>query len=156
MRNRAHRRPFALWPLLILLAFLGVSSAICGGMLIAAPDGSLMQMPLSNLEHSPFTTFLIPGLVLLFFLGVYPLVVAYCLWTRPSWRWPEALNPFRGMHWAWAASLAAGVIVLIWIVVEMIMLREAVFLHWFVLGWGLALIALTLLPAVRREYRVRA
>jgi len=150
VKNQPKRRPIALWLLLVLLVVMGVSSVFCGAMLVAAPDGSLMRMPPSNL--GPFSSFLIPGLLLLVFLGFYPLVVVYALWARPGWRWPQALHPFRGMHWAWAGSLAAGAIVLTWIVVEMILLRTAVFLHWLVLGWGLALIGLTLLPAVRREY----
>jgi hypothetical protein len=120
-------------------------------MLVAAPDGSLMQMPASNL--GPFSDFLIPGLLLVVFLGIYPLAVAYALWAHPGWPWAQALNPFRGMHWAWAGSLAAGAIVLVWIVTEMILLQATVFLHWLTLGWGLALIGLALLPAVRREYR---
>lgn len=62
----------------------------------------------------------------------------------------RALNPFRRMHWSWAASLAAGVILLIWITIQVLMLRSVVGLHVLYFAWGWALIGLTLAPAVRR------
>ena len=137
--------------MLVLLQFLlGIGAFVSGGLLVAAPDGSLMQMPPSMLQFSPFSTFLIPGIFLAVFLGLYPLAVGYSLWQKPSWRWPDGINPFTHMHWSWAASLAAGVILLIWITVQMVMLQSIAFLHVLYNIWGLALILLTLAPGVRR------
>lgn len=47
-------------------------------------------------------------------------MVAYCLWRKPAWSWPDALNPAKKFHWSWAASLAAGIILLIWISVQVL------------------------------------
>ena len=152
MKDSVNRRPATVWALIVLHLLLGLGAVASGGMLLAAPDGHLMQMPLSMLEHSPFPSFLIPGVILFTLLGIYPLCVAYGLWKRPGWRWPDRLNPFKGIHWSWAGSLAAGVIVVIWIVVEVIMLRSFVFLQILCLVWGIVLILVTLLPAVRRYY----
>ena len=152
MKDSGNRLPVTAWVLIVLHVLLGVGAVVSGGVLMAAPDGHLMQMPLSMLEHSPFANFLIPGAILFTLLGVYPLCVAYGLWKRPGWRWPDAINPFKGIHWSWAGSLAAGVIVAIWIVVEVIMLRSLVFLQILYLVWGIVLIVLTLLPEVRRHY----
>jgi hypothetical protein len=152
VENRVNRRPATVWALIILHLLLGLGAVVCGGMLVAAPDGHLMQMPLSMLEHSPFSNFLIPGAILFTLLGIIPLCVAYGLWKRPGWRWPDAINPFKRVHWSWAGSLAAGVISVIWIVVEVIMLRSFVFLQILFLVWGIVLILLTLLPKVRRHY----
>jgi len=152
VKNSAERRPAAVWALIVLHVLLGVGAVASGGVLMAAPDGHLMQMPLSMLEHSPFSNFLIPGAILFTLLGVYPLCVAYGLWKRPGWRWPDAINPLKGIHWSWAGSLAAGAIVVIWIVVEVIMLRSFVFLQGLYLVWGIVLVVLTLLPEVRRHY----
>ncbi len=146
-------RPLAVRVLIGLHCFLGASAIIPGTMFVAAPDGRLLKMPLSNLEHSPFRDFIVPGLVLGFFLGVYPLGVAYGLWKRPAWRWPVVFNPFKRMHWSWAGSLAAGVIVLIWILVEMAMLQAFHFLHTFYLAYGLALILVTFLPSARSDLK---
>lgn len=140
------------WLLIVLHFLLGVGALGGGAVLVAAPDGSIIRMPLSMLEHSPFSNFLIPGIILFLLLGVYPILAAYSLWACPAWRWPDAINPFKKIHWAWAGSLAAGVIALIWIVVEMVMLRSAAFLQILYLVWPLVLILLTLLPTVRRHY----
>lgn len=150
MQDNARARPLAVWLLIALLILLGVGAVPSGALLILAPDGHLMQMPVSMLEHSPFSNFLIPGVILFTLLGIYPLVVAYSLWKRPGWRWPDAINPFKDAHWSWAASLAAGGVLVIWILVEVIMLRAFVFLHALYLAWGIALVLLPLLPAVQR------
>ena len=79
MKNQNIHRPIAVWLLVILQFFLGFGAVISGGLLIAAPNGSLMQMPLSMLASSPFSNFLIPGIILFSLLGVYPVAVAYSL-----------------------------------------------------------------------------
>jgi hypothetical protein len=156
MTDKPNRRPFTAWLLIVLHTLLGVGAVASGGALMAAPSGRLMQMPLSMLDTTPFSNFLIPGVILFLLIGVYPLAVAYGLWKRPGWRWPDRINPFKQIHWSWAGSLAAGVILVIWIVVEVLMLREVVFLHVLCFCWGIATLILTLLPAVRRHYTLSA
>lgn len=152
MGSRKDGRPTAAWLLIVLQFLLGLGAFVSGGLLVAAPDGLLMQMPMGMLQYSPFSNFLIPGIILSLLLGVYPLVVSYSLWKKPAWVWPDAMNPFKHMHWSWAASLASGVILLIWIGVEAWMLRSVAFLHILYFVWGWALILLTLFPGVRRNY----
>ena len=120
---------------------------------MAAPDGSIIHMPLSIIASSPFTSFFLPGLILFTFVGLFPVAVAYSLLMKPSWNWPNALNPFKKLHWSWAASLASGVIVIIWITVE-VQFMSVAGIHVVYWVWGLALIALTLLPAVRKYCRI--
>lgn len=117
-----------------------------------APDGSILQMPLSMLEHSPFSSYLIPGVMLFTLLGVYPLVVAYSLWRRPAWRWPDVLNLSKERHWSWAASLSVGIILVIWITVQVLLIRSIAFLHVLYFVWGWVLILLTLKDTVRQYY----
>jgi hypothetical protein len=145
-------RPFAAWVLIGLLIFLSFGALVCGALFMLAPDGSLLQMPLSNLKGSPFSSFLIPGMVLFVFLGVYPLCLVYGLWKRPTWRWPDAVNPFKPMHWSWTGALAAGAVVLIWLGVELIWV-EYMFLHTVYFVWSGLVLVLALLPGVRRYYR---
>ena len=154
MNSRSNQRPALVWLLIALQFLLSLGALVSGGILVAVPDGSLMQMPVSMLQYSPFSNFLIPGIILFLILGCYPLAVAYSLWRKPSWRWPNAINPFKEAHWSWAASLAAGVILLIWIGVEMVMLQAISFLHIFYLVWGGLIILLTLLPGARLHYRI--
>jgi hypothetical protein len=152
MKDDTTHRSLIVWVLIILNFLLGLGAAIGGGFLILAPDGHIMQMPLGMLNNTPFSTFLLPGILLFTFVGIYPFAVAYSLFARPSWSWPDLINPFKNMYWAWAASLAAGIILIIWICVQMIMLGTVHFLHILYVGWGVAIILLTLYPSVRRGY----
>jgi hypothetical protein len=150
MQNQGNARPFTVWVLILLQFLLGLGALAGGAVFLLAPDGSLIQMPLSSLRYTPFSDFAVPGMLLFTFVGIYPVAIAYSLWRRPAWRWPDVLNPFKRMHWSWAGSLAAGVIVIIWIIVEVLLIRGVAFLHILYIAWGGVLILLTLLPDVRR------
>ncbi len=151
MNTSQARRPLVASVLICLHIFLGLNGLYGGGAFVLAPDGSLLKIPLSYLQGSPFHNFFIPGLLLLAFLGLYPLAVAYSLWKRPAWGWPEAINPFKQRHWSWAASLAAGAIAVVWILVQVQWIPSS-FLQTFILGWGVLILLFTLLPGVRRYY----
>jgi len=56
--------------LMALLAFLGLGAIGGGGVLIISPDGTLIGMPIPMLDHSPFESFLLPGIILLSVLGI--------------------------------------------------------------------------------------
>jgi hypothetical protein len=153
MKPAANQRPLTVWLLIILQFLLGLGAFVSGGLLVVAPDGSLMHMPLTMLQYSPFVSFLGPGTLLALLLGLYPLSIAYALWRNPAWRWQDGINPFKRMHWSWAASLSSGVILLIWITVQVLMLRSVAFLHILYFVWGWALIILTLTTGVRKDYQ---
>lgn len=156
MKNNTNTRPFTVWLLIILQILLGLGALGGGGTLMLAPDGRLIQMPVTLLKDTPFTDYLIPGALLFTFVGLYPMAVAYSLWRRPAWRWPDMLNPFKGIHWAWVGSLAAGVAVTIWITVQVLLIGYGSFLQPFYLGWGIVIIGVTLLPNARRYYTRQA
>jgi len=151
MKNQANSRPFALSVLIFLQIFLGLNGLLGGGAFLLAPDGHLLQMPFSHLKNTPFSDFLIPGLLLFMFLGVYPIAVAYGLWRKPAWHWPDFLNPFKQTHWSWAGSLAAGVIAMIWIIVQIQWIPIG-FLHIFIFSWGILILLVTMLPMVQNYY----
>ena len=60
---------------LITLGFLGVTSLMGGIPMILDPSGGMLHMPLSLLAHSPFHSFLIPGIVLSTANGALSVVV---------------------------------------------------------------------------------
>ena len=107
--------------------FVGITAIGGGAALVARPDGSLIQAPAGMLAHSPFDTFLVPGLLLLVVVGIGNAIAGYLI-ARDK---PGA--PF--------AALFAGASLFAWIVTEMILLREH---HWLQLGY-LAVAALILL-----------
>jgi hypothetical protein len=87
-----------------LEVLLGLGALGGGLILIVAPRGEIMPLPLSALAGSPFETYLGPGLILFTVLGIGPLVAAGLAWTR------SPLAPI--------AALAVGVALLIWVAVE--------------------------------------
>ncbi len=149
MEKQVTTQPFTVWLLIFLLLFLGLNGIVAGGAFVIAPDGHLIQMPMSNLENSPFSNFRVPGILLFVFIGIYPVVVAYSLWKRPSWNWPNVLNPFKRVHWSWAGSLAAGAALIVWIIVQIQWIQFGA-LHSICLIWGILIVIITLLPTVRR------
>jgi hypothetical protein len=114
------------WILFALLLFNGISAVVAGSMLIHTPDGSSMMMPLSMLEHSPFQSFRIPGLLLFSIIGLGSLVAATVVAVRPA-------NTAR------FAQVAGGALI-IWIVVQMIMLRSMVPIQITFLIIGIAIV----------------
>jgi hypothetical protein len=152
MSETANRRPLAAWLLIILLIFLGIAAVISGAMLFLSPNGDLMGMSTDVLAGSPFTDYLIPGIILFLFVGIFPLTVGLGL-LKTGRRGLSFLNPFKSYHWAWAGSIAAGAILLIWIITETALLGYISFLQPVMGAWGLILLLLTLLPNVRRYYK---
>jgi len=122
------------WQRVVLLIVLGyeAAGAVVGGLLlIAAPDGRLMEMPVEILNGA-FHDFLIPGIILLG-LGILNGVSFVSVIRRSSTDWLMA-------------GLALGGFV-IWFVVEIIILQE---LHWLHLMWGLPVLLgwLALIPLI--------
>ncbi len=148
-------RGFALWLLIVLQLLLGIGATISGVMLILKPDGSLLQLPLDLLLGSPFSDYLIPGILLFVFIGLFPLFTAFSLLKRPQWKKLNAINPFKEFHWAWVASIAAGIILLIWVLTETALVGYVSFLQPVMGGWGLLLILLSLMPVVKQQYKVK-
>jgi hypothetical protein len=89
----------------VVLEILLSIGALGGGLvLMIAPRGEIMPLPLSALAGSPFDTYLVPGLILFGVLGFGPLVAAGLAWLR------HPLAP--------TAALVVGVGLLIWVAVE--------------------------------------
>ena len=155
MPRISKRRLFTFWPLVTLVFLIGVSALISGPMLFLAPDGHLMQWSVEVLKGSPFSNFVIPGIILFVLIGVYPLFVGYGLLTRTAWNGPNVINPFKQFHWAWIASVVVGIIMLIWIGVETLLLGYISFLQPVIMVWGLLILVLPLIPANRQYYSIK-
>ena len=146
------KRPVFLVILIVLLGFIGVGATISGAMLFLSPQGDLMKMPVDMLEGTRFSSYFFPGLILFLFVGIFPLVTVFGLLKQPGWKWSDSINPARNLHWAWSASWAAGIIMLVWIAVETILLGYVSFLQPVIAVWGMAVIALALVPDVRNFF----
>jgi hypothetical protein len=114
-----------------LEVLLSVGALAGGALLFAYPDGSGLGMPLSMLEHTGFTSFRIPGLILFVVNGVLPLV--------------SAIATLRRLPWASRSVIAVGVLLVGWITVQVVLLRSFYApLHGTYLLLGLVIAALGL------------
>ncbi|MGB8262218.1 MAG: hypothetical protein WCE75_17805 [Terracidiphilus sp.] len=112
---------------IVLLVLLGVGAVAGAVPMLADPNGTPLGMTKSLLEHSPFPSFLIPGLVLLFANGVLAL-------------WVAVLAVRRSRDYGWWIA-AQGAILTGWIAIECIFLRAVAWPHYLYGGWGLVLMA---------------
>lgn len=148
-----NKLPYSVILLACILVFTGIGGIYGGYSLIAAPDGSLLGMNTDILIKSPFNTFLVPGIVLIFFNGILPLVIAWALFIKPPWQWPELVNLYHKQHWCWTFSLYYGFILIIWINVQIIMLGFSSLLQPIFALTGALISILTLFPSVFQYYR---
>jgi menaquinone-dependent protoporphyrinogen oxidase len=114
-------------PAVALCLAAGFSAVFGGAVFIARPDGSILEMPLSLLDHSPFHDFLVPGLLLFAVIGV-------------GNTWAAWLH-FRRSDYAGLGSLLGGGALVVWIVVQMILLRSFHVLQVAYLVLGLAIVS---------------
>jgi hypothetical protein len=102
----AEHRPWPAWILAGMLLLIGGSGAV-GGISLAR-DG--FGMPLSWLDQTPFTSWTLPGVALLIGVAVPQLAALGLL--------------VSGHRWALAAGYVAGVGLVLWIAVQMLVLQR--------------------------------
>lgn len=115
--------------LLILNFFIAITAIIGGVMMIITPDGSTFHMALTLLSSSPFKSFLIPGIILAFIVGGINLIAVFY----------NVLKPKNKYTW----SLAGGVVITGWIIMQMILVQVFHWLQFLYIGVGLLIILLS-------------
>jgi hypothetical protein len=139
--------------LIFLLGFLAVGAIGGGIVLILSPTGKMIKMPVSIIDGSPFTSFLIPGIILFLMLGLAPAILTYALLKKPEWKFAGILNFFPDMHWAWTYCVFIAFGLIIWLQVQMVILQAVHFLHTFYMFYAIAILFVALLPANRTAYK---
>ncbi len=119
-----------------------------------APDGSLMGMPLSVMHDSPFTNFFIPGLTFVYSSAFTRLGIAF--WNRLSttWNCQTRSSPSGNTIGVGRDRWAAGMIVLIWLTVELLWVRFSI-LHEIYYIWAGLILLFTLLPKTRKSLKIK-
>ena len=138
--------------LLLLMILLGLGAVGGGGVMILDPGGEWIGMPMSMLEHSPFTSFLWPGIILFTIFGLFPLLLSWMLVKKPVSPFMEGLNLISDMHWTWTFTIYIAFGLIIWIQIQMEMLKDIHWLHDLYTFYGLFMIAMALMPGVRARY----
>lgn len=112
--------------LFILVSFIAVTSTLSGLLMISNPGGAILNLPISLLEGTPFKNFLIPGILLTTMVGSVNLLAVFFNMQR---------HPNR-YHWA----IAGGIVISIWIIVQMLLIGAIHWLHFLYLGIGILII----------------
>ncbi len=112
--------------LLVLVSFIAITATISGLLMIAGPDGAVFNLPTSILRDTPFNNFLVPGIILTTLVGGVNLVAVIT----------NLLSGPTRYNWA----MAGGAMICGWIIVQLILLQAALWLHFLYLGTGLLII----------------
>lgn len=146
-------RPAAIYvliALMVLLAFLGFFSGLS---FLTSPSGESHGMDTSVLDNTPVGDFTLVGLFFVIAYGIFPVLAIFGLWKLPRWRWSDAINKWTGQNWAWTLTAAIGVILIVWIAVEVMLIGSPDgfprFLQIMMTLFGIVVLGLAMLPRVR-------
>lgn len=114
--------------LFILISFTGLTATVSGLLMISKPNGEILGLTPGLLEPTPFDDFLMPGILLTVLVGLINLVAVYYNIQRHASRY----------NWA----IAGGVMISGWIIIQMILIQTAHWLHFLYLGMGIFIILL--------------
>jgi hypothetical protein len=85
-------------------------------------------------------------------IGFGSLVVLLALWMRPDFGPLVKLTDWTHEHWAWAADVMFGIVVVLWIVLQYLIMQRFHPFQALILLVGVIVVALALLPDMRRYY----
>jgi len=102
---------------MVVLVFLGITSVAGAVPMLRDPYGSPLSLPQSFLAHSLFHSYLVPGLVLLVCNGLLSLIIFVAVLKRQK----------RYGQWIFVQ----GIILAVWLLVEIAVLRFVIWPHWF-------------------------
>jgi hypothetical protein len=137
-----------------MLVFIQMISALPAGLsLITDPYGTNLGLPIELLQPTPFHDFLIPGLFLFIFLGLFPALIFYGLIKKPIFKSLENFNLYKDYHWSWTFSYYLGLILILWINMQLYFIREFSILHFVYSILGILIILIAHLPSTKRDFK---
>jgi hypothetical protein len=102
----ADKKSTVIYILICCVLIQGISGIIGGISLISDPTGSNIDLSILLLKDSPFKDYLLPGIILLSILGIYPIIVFVGL--------------YKGKYWALCSAKLLGIVLMLWVVSEII------------------------------------
>lgn len=109
-----------------LLLFTGVNAIVAGILFVIDPSGKKIGMSTSYLLHSPFSSFLIPGITLLVVNGLLNIITAIL-----------CINKYKYYP---VFIIAQGLLLSGWIIIQVMMVKDFNLLHFVMLSIGILLI----------------
>ncbi len=122
--------------LMIMHAFVGVGAMGGGMMAILNPKGPA-GLPVDTLQNSPFSNYLIPGIILFAVVGIGSLFASSAILLKFKYQ-------------GYISGVFSGALV-IWIIVQCMMIRMVSFLHVLYLVIGLAEAFLSFLVLLNQQ-----
>ena len=110
---------------------------------VISPSGELLQIPLSLLNNTPFDNYLIPGIILLICIGLYPTIVSFGLFNR------------KENHWSWTGSVYIGIMLIIWMDVQVMLIGYNAIIQFIYAILGVLTVICALIPSVKNFYLKR-
>ena len=95
---------------IVLLFFNAISAMFGGGSLIYDPSGEFLQLPIELIESSPFSNFMIPGIVLFTVNGLFNLFVGI-LGIRKNIFFPSL-------------TIVCGLLLTAWLTIQIIIIKD--------------------------------
>jgi hypothetical protein len=128
--GRVERPPYA-WLAAAIEVMTGILAIPVGIAFLADPTGQTLGIPQGWIEATPFGSYVIPGLYLLFVNGIGMLLAAALIAAR---------------HWTapWLTGVL-GVGMIIWIAVQILVMPETMILTWVFLAVGIVLSVIALI-----------
>jgi len=154
VRGAGTTRPSSVVALIVLEAILAFFGFASGSQFILDPSGGTHGMDTSVLEGTPVGDFLLVGVFFVTCYGILQIVTIYGLLRLPRWRWTDPVNKWTCQNWAWGATAATGVILVVWIIVEIYYIGSPDgfprFLQVTFALLGVVMLALAFLPRTRK------
>ena len=146
------KRPIALWILVFWLAFLSLGGLYGGIAMLLDPSGGSLQMT-EVLSLLPVPNYVLPGLFLLFIMGILPLFLIYGLLVRPNWSWLDSIFRQIKYYWAWTGTVILCVILAIWLLAEGVLIGFKWPIQYVTAVNGLFILIFVFFPSVRNFYK---
>ncbi len=147
------KRPAVVIVLALLMFLLATGGFYGAYMLLTDISGSQLGVTSAMLDHLPINTFLIPGLVLLFFMGIIPMITALGLLRKNLFPSFQRFSLLKKYNWAYCSSLFIGFFLIGWTIGEIIL--------WGVNGlsviyliWGVMILLMCIIPKLRKYFSI--
>lgn len=141
--------------LIAAIAILAITGIYGGVALILDKSGANLELSTNLLESTIFNSYLVPGIILLILLGFFPTLTAFGLITRKKSRVANKINIYKKRHWAWTYSLYCGILLVLWIDIQVMMIGGGYILQSIYAILGVVIIVLALMPSVMKFYKKR-
>lgn len=97
--------------LILLTSIVGVLATMIGVMMMAVPDGNMINSNVSILKTTSFRDFKVPGLILFLTVGICNLIAFFYLFVNHK------------SKFSW--SISGGILLIIWIVAQFILIETS-------------------------------